>query len=354
MTSAPPRVISVDSHVYIGHDKVRERLPRRVHDAYDAAVRAHDEAMSELRGGQQFSMAIFRHEAATRAGYHDPVERLRDMDADGVDVEILYSELSAFRFFPLIGDEWRTVAAAFNDALADFASIDPKRLLVSYQLPIQDVDFAITELERLADRGARSVHLPNYPQEVGCADYHDARYDPLWARLAEMGIPVSQHLGIKESLYDVCRRDPTPQKGIFASLPAMMLAENLGFWIMTGLLERFPDLRVVMVEPGLTWVPFYLDQLEVAVRAGFEFPGLKLSPTEYFRRQIFLTFVEDARGLRARDELGVENLMWSTDYPHPQCSWPDSLAVIDRQFAGVPADERDLIVGGNAARVYGL
>ena len=321
---------------------------------YDAAVACHDRAMSELRGGQAFSMEIFRHEAATRSGYRDPHDRLLDMDTDGVEAEILYSELSAFRFFPLIGDHWRDVARGFNDALADFASVDPKRLLVSYQLPILDIEFAIEELERLADRGARSVHLPNYPQEVGCPDYFDERYDSLWARLSEMGIPVSQHLGVKESLYDVCRRDPTPQKGIFATLPAMMLAENIGFWVLGGVLERFPDLRLVMVEPGLTWVPFYVDQMDVAVRAGFEFPGLKLLPSEYFKRQVYLTFVEDARGLRDRHELGVENLMWSTDYPHPQCSWPNSLEVIERQFADVPADERDLIVGGNAVRVYGL
>ncbi len=350
----PARVISVDSHVYLGHDAIKQRLASNVHEAYDAAVAAHDRAMAELRGGQAFGMEIFRHEAAGRAGYRDPAERLRDMDADGVEVEVLYSELSAFRFFPLIGEEWRTVARAFNDALADFAAIDPKRLLVSYQLPILDIGFAIAELERLAERGARSVHLPNYPTEVGCPDYFDPRYDPLWARLSEMGIPVSQHLGIKESLYDVCRRDPTPQKGIFATLPPMMLAENIGLWIMTGVLERFPELRIVIVEPGLTWVPFYLDQLDLAVRAGFQFPGLVELPSDYCKRQMYLTFVDDARGLRDRHELGVENLMWSTDYPHPQCSWPNSQAVIERQFAGVPDAERDLIVGGNAARVYGL
>ncbi|GMU79482.1 MAG: amidohydrolase [Acidimicrobiia bacterium] len=350
----PRRVVSVDSHVSVSHEAIKGRLQSGLHDAYDAAVASHDRAMAELRGGQAFGMEIFRHEAATRAGYRDPYERLRDMDVDGVEAEILYSELSAFRFFPLLGDGWREVARAFNDVLADFASVDPKRLLVSYQLPILDIDFAIEELERLADRGARSVHLPNHPQEVGCPDYFDARYDPLWARLSEIGIPVSQHLGIKESLYDVCRRDPTPQKGIFATLPALMLAETLGFWILTGVLERFPNLRIVMVEPGLTWVPFYLDQLDVAVRAGFEFPGVKELPSDYFKRQMYLTFVEDARGLRDRHELGVENLMWSTDYPHPQCSWPNSLAVIERQFAGIPEVERDLIVGGNAARVYGL
>ncbi len=132
------------------------------------------------------------------------------------------------------------MARAFNDHLADFAAVDPKRLVVSYQLPIIDIDHAVDEVERLAALGARSIQLPNYPSELGFADYHDARYDPLWSALEETSIIVSQHLGPKDSLWDVYRRDPLPQKAIFTSLPAMALAENMAWWILTGILERHP------------------------------------------------------------------------------------------------------------------
>ena len=194
-----------------------------------------------------------RLEGSRSPGYFDAEARLKDMDRDGVDVEVLYSELSSFRHFHLVKDGWRDVARAFNDHLADFAAVDPERLVVSYQIPIIDIDHAIAEVQRLAALGARSVQLPNYPTELGFADYHDARYDPLWSALEETDISISQHLGPKASLWDVFRRDPTPQKAIFTSLPAMALAENMAWWILTGVLERHPGLqdRVRRAGPGL-------------------------------------------------------------------------------------------------------
>jgi len=347
------RLISADSHVMVRPDDVRGRLPQRLIPAYDEALAAQAAANSELRGGQVLTMDSFDKEGSRSPGYFDAAARLRDMDRDGVETEVLYSELSAFRHFHLVGDEWRLVARAFNDHLADFASVDPKRLVVSYQLPIIDIDHAVAETRRLADLGARSVQLPNYPAELGFADYHDARYEPLWSALEETGISISQHLGPKESLWDVFRRDPLPQKAIFTSLPAMALAENLAWWILTGILERHPGLQVVLVEPGLAWVPYYLDVLDRRVGT-YDMPFTTERPSFYFHRNMSLTFMDDPRGVGMRHELGVQNIMWSTDFPHPATTWPNSQSYIERNFAGVPADETELMVCGNAARIYGL
>lgn len=349
------RLISVDSHVAISHDAVLARLDRAWHDEYQRAVAANDAAALARQDGQRWGDAVWTDwEPFRDPGYRDPEARLRSMDRDGVDAEVLYSELSAFRVFAGMADGWKQASRAFNDALEEFASVDPKRLLVSYQVPLMDIDHAVSEVLRLAASGARSVHLPNYPSEVGLPEYHDARYDPLWAVLSETGIPVSQHLGIKEGLYEVFRRDPTPQKGIFASLAPMALAETLGFWILGGTLARFPDLKIVLVEPGLAWVPFYVHLLDIGARGAFSYPGLDELPSFYFRRQVYLTFVEDPYGLKLRHDIGVENIMWSTDYPHPLCSWPNSRQMIESQMHDIDPIERDLIVRGNAARVYGL
>lgn len=350
------RLISVDSHVKTTHEDVKKHLASKYHDEYDSAVATQTQHEKQLMaGGVRSARMEFKHEAWGRPGHGDPYERLKDMDRDGVEVEVLYCEVSAFRYFYRMKDGWRAAARAFNDALKDFASVNHKRLLVSYQIPLGDTDHAVEEVQRLAAAGARSVHLPNYPNELGLPEYYDSSYDKLWSALQETGIPISQHLAVKETLYDVFRRDPTPQKGIFTSQPAMMLAETMGFWILTGILERFPGLKIVFVEPGLMWVPYYLDKIDRFMSEGaYQFPAIKELPSFYFHRQIALTFMDDARGLRQRYDIGVENIMWSTDYPHPATTWPHSRESIARQFQGVPDNERQLMTCGNAARFYGL
>jgi predicted TIM-barrel fold metal-dependent hydrolase len=347
------RLISADSHVLVRPDDVRARLPRQLIPAYDEALATQAAAEAELRAGEVLTMDAFDLEGSRSPGYYDAEARLKDMDRDGVDVEVLYSELSAFRSFHLIGDGWRVVARAFNDHLADFAAVDPKRLVVSYQLPIVDIDHAVAEVQRLAALGARSVQLPNYPSELGLPDYHDESYARLWSALEETSISISQHLGPKATLFDVFRRDPLPQKAIFTSLPAMALAENLAWWILTGILERHPGLQLVFVEPGLGWVPYYLDVLDRRV-GRYEMPDITDRPSDYFRRNMSLTFMDDPRGVAMRHELGVENIMWSTDFPHPATTWPNSQEFVASNFAGVPEDETELMVCGNAARIYGL
>jgi predicted TIM-barrel fold metal-dependent hydrolase len=347
------RLISVDSHVLVRPDDVRKRLPKALATTYDDALKAQAVVDDELRGGVKMTLADFDLEGARSPGYYEPKARLREMDRDGVEAEVLYSELSSFRHFHLVGDDWRVVARAFNDHLAEFAAVDSKRLVVSYQLPIIEIDHAVSEVHRLAALGARSVQLPNYPAELGFADYHDERYEPLWSALEETNISISQHLGPKLALWDVFRRDPTPQKAIFTSLPAMALAENLAWWILTGILERHPRLQVVLVEPGLAWVPYYLDVLDGRLGV-YDLPDIKEKPSFYFNRNMSLTFMDDPRGVAMRDQLGVENIMWSTDFPHPATTWPHSQEFIEKNFAGVPEDETELMVCGNAARIYGL
>jgi predicted TIM-barrel fold metal-dependent hydrolase len=328
-------------------------------EAYEDALRRQEASDLELRGGHQLSLEDFgdRVPGAKEPAYWEPNARLEAMDRDGVYAEVLYSELSAFRQFHLAGDHWKPVARAFNDALSDFAAVDANRLVVSYQLPIIDIDHAVDEVQRLAALGARSVQLPNYPTELGFPDYHDEVYDPLWAAISETAITISQHLGQKESLFDVYRRDPTPFKSIYTSLPGLMIVENVSFWLMTGVLDRFPKLQIVFVEPAFSYFTMWVRQLDAAWKRGGEamYPGVKRSPAEVFHEQMSLTLIGgDKHSLDQRYDVGVENIMWSTDFPHPASTWPHSREVVEKAFVDVPAEERKLILCGNAARVYGL
>ena len=350
----PTQLISADSHVRVPLDAIRERVPRSLHEAFDDAISMQTSHEKELKGGKELDLSDWDMDAFRDPGYSEPVARLAAMDRDGVAAEVLYSEVSAFRHFGLVKGDWRPISRAFTDHLSDFAAVDPNRLAVSYQVPIIDIDYAVEEVLRLAQLGARSVHLPIFPSEIGLPDYHDPSYDRLWAVLSETGIAISHHLGNPVHLYDVFRRDPTPQSGIFTSLPALALAEVIAWWILTGTLERFPRLKIVFVEPGLYWVAGFLASLDRKAAGPYSFPGMKLTPSEYFHRNMAVTFMDDEFGLQQRHDLGVENILWSTDFPHPATTWPNSQKVVERQFAEVPEGERNLICAGNASRLYGL
>ncbi|HVX09186.1 amidohydrolase family protein [Humibacter sp.] len=361
------RLISADSHVKLTHAQVKDHLPARLHEAYDDAAGAYEQRMSRgtgaanRAGAEQAAKRSDKGIASDnsvfgRAGYWDPAERLKDMDLDGVDAEVLYSEVSAFRYLSDVKDGVAETVQAFNDTLHDFASADPQRLIVSYQIPIHDIELAVAEVDRVAARGAKSLQLPVFPSELGQADYYDDRYDPLFAKIQDTGLPICFHIGLKTTLDDLARRDPTPNKGVMVPMTPLMTGEAFGMLIMGGVLEKFPGLKVVFVEPGVAWVGWWLEVVDdMATRQRYKFPAISELPSTYFRRNINLTFIDEHLGLhRMRDIIGVDNLMWSTDFPHPVTSWPNSRKIVDEQFVGIPADEREKIVCGNAARIWGL
>jgi predicted TIM-barrel fold metal-dependent hydrolase len=245
---------------------------------------------------------------------------------------------------------------AFNMSLAEWASTDAERLVVSYQIPIHDVDVARAEIKWAAAAGCKSLQLPVFPTELGLPDYWDSRYDPMWAAIQDADLPICLHVGMNTRLEELAQRDPTPQKGIFVTMVGLSTGEPLGMWVLTGLLERFPRLKVVFVEPGIGWVAWWLYICDDFVkRQGYEFPALKKLPSEYFRRSVYLTFIDEPDVIKhAHDRLGIENVMWSSDYPHPVSSWPRSQDVAHQMFADADEKDRELVLWGNAARVWNL
>jgi predicted TIM-barrel fold metal-dependent hydrolase len=351
------KLISSDSHVTVKHGHVKKYLASKFHEDYDDAYRRF---MAVFLGGgaakaNQGAMK-FPGRALGRPGTHDPVERLKDMDLDGVQTEVMYCELSAYRYLYMMERGSFEATRAFNDTLRDFEATDPARLVVNYQIPINDIGFAVGEVQRLASIGAKSLQLPVFPREVGMPDYWDPVYDALWSAVQETGLPMTFHIGLNTALDDMAKRDPTPN--LAATIPCIppSTTEALGMWLLTGVLERFPDLKIVFVESGLGWVAWYLYFVDDMVQwQGYEYPELKELPSFYFHRNVYLTFIKEPDAVQfLRHRLGVENLMWSTDYPHPPTTWPESRSIVADQFSGVPQPERDLMVSGNARRVWNL
>jgi predicted TIM-barrel fold metal-dependent hydrolase len=369
----PQRLISADDHVDVSHKAVKAHLAPRYHEHYDDAVSRFARSMGKTasaeanqRWREQEGLPVDykaipmtkdrKHPASGRPGHTDPVERLRDMDADGVDASSSYCEVSSFRYLYMVKEGWREATRAFNTTLAEFASADPKRLIVSYQIPIHDIDAAVAEVRWAAAEGCHSLQLPVFPVELGLPDYWERRYEPLFAAIEDADLPICLHIGLNTQLEGLALRDPTPQKGIFVPMTALSSGEALGMWVLTGVLERFPRLKVVFVEPGIGWVSWWLYMVDdMATRQGYDFPGLRALPSEYFRRNVSLTFVDEPDVIRhAHDRLGIENIMWSSDYPHPVSSWPNSKPIIESLFADASDDDRELVLAGNAARVWNL
>jgi predicted TIM-barrel fold metal-dependent hydrolase len=372
-TATKHRLISADDHVDLSHDRVKSFLATKHHGEYDDALMTFAASMQPMRSvdaNQRWreqqgldpdepisGMGENRaHPAFGRAGHTDPIERLKDMDTDGVEASSSYCEVSAFRYLYMLETAAAEATRAFNTALGEFASADPQRLVVSYQIPIHDIDAAVAEVTWAAEHGCRSLQLPVFPAELGLPDYWDGRYDPLWAAIQDADLPICCHIGLNTRLEDLARRDPTPQKGIFVPMVGLSSGEALGMWVLTGVFERFPRLKVVFVEPGLGWVSWWVYIADdMAARQGYEFPGLTRLPSEYFRQNVYLTFIDEPDAMKhARDRLGIENIMWSSDYPHPVSSWPRSQALVEEMFRDASEDERELVLAGNAARVWNL
>lgn len=368
------RLISADDHVDLSHEKIKSFLDPKYHDDYTTALKEFSASMATMRSnatnqrwrdqqglvGASATDMVNRpktgNPAHGRIGHTDAAARLADMDTDGVLASSTYCEVSAFRYLYMVKNGWKEATQAFNSALVDFASADPNRLIVSFQIPIHDIDVAVSEVKRAASLGVKSLQLPVFPVELDLPDYWDSRYDPLWRAISDTGLPICCHIGLNTQLESLAKRDPTPQKGIFVPMTALSTAEPLGMWLLTGVLERFPELKVVFVEPGVGWVAWWLYIVDdLAARQGYEFPGLKKAPSEYFRQNVYVTFIDEPDVIRyAHDIIGVENVMWSSDYPHPVTSWPKSQLIAEEVTKGASDAERELILSGNATRVWNL
>ncbi len=362
-TAAPARLISVDSHANFTKEQVFSHASKALQSTWEDAMARHEAYVAkELRHGlPPLSLADFVDlDAYKDAGWIDPSARLKAMDRDGVEAEVLFPDFGPVA--PVVapkwlGADWKPAATAYNDAMMDWATLNPTRLISAYQIPLFDIEFACSEVKRVAKAGARAVQLPSFPSDLGLPDVQDPRYNALWALLQETGIAVLNHLNPKDQMWPLFRRDPTPQKGIFNTQASQLLSEAMAFWVLTGTLERYPGLKVILVEPGLGWIPWYLDILDDRFLHHYTFPGMKMKPSDYFKRQMAATFMYEPRWIGPfYQDFGAKCLMWSSDFPHPATSWPNSQAKVRDQFAvaGIPEHDRELITCGNAARMFNL
>jgi predicted TIM-barrel fold metal-dependent hydrolase len=285
---------------------------------------------------------------------HDGAARLRAMDRDGVDAEMLYPPQRAMLTFMKSKDVDAHLAGirAYNRWLKDgFCAADPDRLIGIFQIPNVGIETAVAELVRAKGEGFRGVAISAWPSG---GDNLSPQDDPFWDAAAELGMPVSIHLLLAASqTKTVASRPAAVAIGATAFALTMPLITEL---IFQGVFDRFPALRMAAVETGVGWIPHFLEMTDDRYWRNRHWAGteLKKVPSDYFRDHWLATFIVDRSGVAVRHLVGVDNMAWSTDFPHHGNDWPYSRRTIDMLFAEVPADEREKIVCGNAARFWGL
>jgi uncharacterized protein len=365
---AAERIVSADSHVIEPADVWTARMESRFADRAPHVVQDHGKLKGDffvcedlppvsvkgfaLAGEdpkEWFRVAKAGY-AGVRPGAWDPVERVKDQERDGVAAEVLYPSL-AMSLFQLGDSELRAASfRAYNDWLADYVSQNPRRLAGVGLIPLDDPRTGVAELERMARKGLKGGMI--WAEPPGEHPYHDPVYDNFWAAAQDHGTPLSLHILTERT------RDAGRPADFLITYPTLQHStqRSLSGFVFGGVLERFPRLKLVSVENDIGWIGHFIQRMDHAYDK-FRYTAKNIIPNPpsfYFYRQVFATFQDDRVGVVARQFAGVENLMWASDFPHADSTWPNSREVIERDFRDVPAGERRRIIADNAAELYGI
>ncbi len=373
------RIISSDNHVVEPPDmwtsrmdaKYKDRCPR-VENSGQGDVWFVDNAATfgtifgmASQPGRRFEDPNSLVEADTfenaLPGSYDGNAALKDMDLDGVDVGLVYPSLAIFLYIAVADSDLLTaIQRTYNDFAAEYCSADPKRLKPIATLNVDDIRTGVEEMERCAKMGFAGASIPAYNLRL---PYSSPDFDLLWAAAQDLRMPLSLHIATTR-----------PEPGVIWDHLAMdsfafanHLLANGDHWvrmafyeiIQTGVFDRFPKLMVGSVEHELNWVPYFLERMDYDYneRAGGRL-GYRLKndmiPSDVFHSNCFVDFQEDALGIQHRDIIGVDNILWGSDYPHTESTFPRSQQILDKILADCTEEERAKITSGNSARVYGL
>lgn len=365
-------VISADSHVVEAPDlwdkyldpKYRDRAPKLVKDAEGGDAWVYDPSLPSAPLGlvscvgiprDQMKWTGFSYGKNVHPSVHDGKERLAVLDFDGVDAEFLYPPQRAVNSFAKYEDRELIEAGvnAYNRWLREgFCSPDPQRLFGVYQIPNLGIDVATAKLREAQADGHRGVVISQWPSGNAALSKED---DPFWQAAEELEMPVSIHFGF---VSQPAGHVPAPEaSGAIGAINGMVkMAPIMVDFIFSGVFDRFPGLQIVAVETGIGWVPHAAEMMDDRYwrnRVGQNI-NIKKLPSAYLKENFTSTYIVDRVGIQIRHAVGVEAICWSTDFPHHGNDYPYSRETIDQHFVNVSERERDLILAGNASRLYGL
>ncbi|MFI9718959.1 amidohydrolase family protein [Streptomyces sp. NPDC052396] len=369
--SDPYLVISSDCHAGLPTEEYRPYLERRHHRAFDdfLAQRAARQAEMTRLGvrNEAFATRWFEeHREGLRGGW-DPTQRIKELDGDGVAGEVVFPDADAVDSrnaapfgvgLGLSGDHDPELglagARAHNRWLAEFCGEHPERHRGVALLPVTaEVPQVLAEIARAHESGLGALLIP----AMWCDNppYHDPCYDPVWAAAAEAGLPLLTHSGATP------RQEYGDHLGIYVTEVTWWPARPLWFLLWSGVFERHPGLRFGIAESGCWWLPnllWFMDRLYLGAHGGRKlspFSGLPRPPHEYLDRNVFICATNTKRReLAQRYEIGVDNILWGSDFPHPEGTWPHTRRWLRDTFHDIPVSETRRMLGLSAAEVFGF
>ena len=377
------RVISADSHLQIAAERWTPHIPAKHRDVAPRTIEMPHGTDGTLINGK----TSFFHGGLTGRPYADrspnggrfdtspgagsPEQRLHEQDIDGVDGEIMFTYPAGVSYYGAIKDldAFKATVHAWNEFLAEeYCAVAPERLIGMGMLPDTGVQDAIDEMEYCVRAGLKGVYLSKYPSGAGVPTAADDRF---WAAALDLDIPIAAHVqfaGTQGSRgaafpYQYDLKEVSSGVDAFSKFTQYALrgAGNALQMIFTGVFDRFPQLRLYFAETQVGWIPHFLDSLDDQYDRHIHWssrlvgmPKLDRLPSEYIDEHFSWGFMRNAFGVRARHEIGVKNMMWATDFPHGESDWPESQAVIEEIFEGVPEDERRQMLGGNVIEYFHL
>lgn len=381
------RVIDADSHMTERHDLFTERAPKGFEHRMPHVERIDGLDMWVIEGksfGRAGSGGTIDHDGKkhphrdsqggswgiddVHPAAWDPKARLRLMDELGINTQVLYPNAIG-----LGGQNLRNSVAdtsllllcieLYNDAMQDIQADSGNRLLPMPVMPAWDIEACAREAERCAAKGARGINMTADPQDSGSPDLGDPAWDRLWDVCTGLNIPVHFHIGASQTSLSYFGTSYWPSQDDYVkpAIGGASLFQNNSRLLLnsaySGMFDRFPTLKMVSVESGIGWVPFMLEAMdyELVENAPKWAAKLQKKPSEYFTDNWFATFwFENGRGdlQHLIDQVGEDNIMFETDFPHPTSLHPDPIAMVSEKISTLRPESQRKVMGENAAKLY--
>jgi predicted TIM-barrel fold metal-dependent hydrolase len=292
---------------------------------------------------------------------YNPADRLGALDQDGVDGEVLFPNdpVQSGTFFQGNAEFELDCVRAYNDAIAAWREVSERYVPLAVMPYMSGIEVTVAEVQRAVQKGHRGVVMLVEPSQSleGLKHFNDPYWDPLWAACQELDVPIHWHAsgGLRLSMPRWSGYSRNQEQAVGPSGGFSVQAQFLPNLIFSGVLDRYPRLKWVCAETGLGWVNYILEGCDHEwERRHLWTEGILTRPSALFRRQIYVDFWYESAGIQQRHNIGIENIMWESDYPHSTSTYPESWEFVNRTLAGVPEDERKQLLYGNAMRVYGL
>jgi predicted TIM-barrel fold metal-dependent hydrolase len=371
-------VIDADTHITEVHDLWTSRASAKYRDRVPQVKEVGGELAWYIDGDQRMGPAMtaccIRKDGSKSFGFEltrmkigdvyegafDMKARVAFMDEAGISAQIAYPNLLGFGNQKSMGvdpDLRLVTTQIFNDASAEIQQASGNRVFPMALLPWWDIPASLAEAERCRKMGLRGVNLNSMPEAQGYPVLGDAHWTPLWELLSDHNLPVNFHIGggMENTDWYGSGGWPTDDlrlKMAFGSsqmpLTNFRILSNI---FLSRFLEKFPRLKIVSVESGVTWIPFMLESLEYQMQdQGIQYD---IPLFELFQRQVYACTWFDKRLLpESARLLGIDNVLYETDFPHPTCVYPDPIKFVAEVAEGFTPEERSKVFGENAARLY--